>query len=189
MVLLLGLWALYFCLHSVLASLRPKQWFQKNFPHWPLRYYRISYNLLFLLGLGALVWFQYKLPSSVLYHQTGATYALGLLFITIGLVIMVFAGLHYDLKSFSGMTDEKADALRTNKLNRFVRHPLYSGTSLFFIGVCIVWPYYKNLCLLILYFIYLTIGMYLEEKKLVSLFGQEYMSYQKKTKKLVPYVW
>lgn len=85
------------------------------------------------------------------------------------------------------MADEKTNALQTDGLNRFIRHPLYSGTSLFFIGICVTWPYYKNLFLLILYFAYLAIGMYLEEKKLVQVYGQQYLDYQKRTKKLVPY--
>jgi methanethiol S-methyltransferase len=189
MILLLGLWALYFCLHSGLAAVRPKQWFQKKFPRWPLRYYRIGYNLFFLFGLTALVGLQFKQPSSIIYPQTFATYTLGVLLIIMGLVLMIIAGLHYDLKRFSGVADEKADALRTDKLNRYVRHPLYSGTSLFFIGICITWPYYKNGYLLILYLVYLAIGMYLEEKKLVKLYGEEYQRYQKRTKKLVPYLW
>jgi protein-S-isoprenylcysteine O-methyltransferase Ste14 len=189
MILLLGLWALYFCLHSGLAALRPKQWFRRNFPYWPLKYYRIIFNLFFLFGLIGMIWFHFIEPSTLLYPQTMVSYSVGVLLISAGIIIMFYAGLHYDLKSFSGFAEEKTNVLRMDKLNRWVRHPLYSGTSLLFIGVCITWPYYKNLYLLVLYFIYLTIGMYLEENKLVKLYGQEYKSYQKRTKKLVPFVW
>ena len=125
----------------------------------------------------------------MLFSQTGVTYAVGILLTMSGVVIMWIAGSHYDLKSFSGVTEEKADVLRTDKLNRFVRHPLYSGTSLFLVGICITWPYIKNVSFLVIYFVYLAIGMYLEEKKLVQVYGEGYRNYQKKVKKLVPYIW
>jgi protein-S-isoprenylcysteine O-methyltransferase Ste14 len=37
-------------------------------------------------------------------------------------------------------------------------------------------------------FIYILVGIKLEEKKLVITFGEEYRSYQKKVKQLIPYI-
>lgn len=189
MIVLLVLWALYFFLHSWLASAQPKQWFQKTFPASPLRYYRIVYNLFFLLGLIALLWFQFQLSSSMLFKHSVTTYVTGVMLMITGLVVMLVSGLHYDLKSFTGITNEKADVLKKDKLNSIVRHPLYSGTTLFFIAFCVTWPYYKNLYLLIIYLVYLAIGIYLEEKKLVAMYGDEYRNYQIKVKKIMPYIW
>ena len=189
MIVLLLLWALYFFLHSWLASAPPKEWFKRNFSGMPFRYYRIIYNFFSLAGLITLLWYQFQLPSKMIFKHSFFGSIAGILLMAAGIIIMLIAGLHYDLKSFSGTTEEKMDILRKDKLNKLVRHPLYSGTTLFFFSFCMVWPYYKNLYLFIIYIIYLAIGMYLEEKKLVKLYGGDYLSYRSKVKKIIPYIW
>lgn len=189
MIVLLVLWALYFFLHSLLASAQLKQGFQKKFLLTPVRHYRIIYNFFSLAGLITLLWLQFKQSSFMLFNHTIITYAVGIMLMIAGLMIMLISGLHYDLKSFSGITDERPDVLRKDKLNRFVRHPLYCGTTLSFIALCVIWPYNKNLYLFIIYLVYLGIGIYLEEKKLVAIYGDQYRDYQTKVKKLIPYIW
>ena len=189
MIALLLLWALYFLLHSWLASAPPKQWFRRVFYKIPFRYYRIAYNIFSLAGLIALLWFQFQLPSAMLFKHSVFTSIAGVILMAAGITVLLVAGLHYDLKSFSGITEERIDVLRKDKLNKLVRHPLYSGTTLFFFSFCMVWPCYKNLWLFIIYFTYLVIGIYLEEKKLIKMYGADYSAYRHKVKRIIPYVW
>ena len=96
---------------------------------------------------------------------------------------------NYDWKSFIGITKEKKYALVIAGMNKYVRHPLYSGTMLFAAGFLVWQPYHKNLFLFLLMWIYLSFGIIYEEKKLLKIYGDEYKIYQKKVKKMIPFIW
>lgn len=76
--------------------------------------------------------------------------------------------------------------LQIKGLHKHMRHPLYSGTLLFFTGICVAFPFYKNWYLLLLMIVYLFIGMWLEERKLIHVFGDEYKDYMRRVKRLIP---
>lgn len=189
MIVLLLSWSLYFFLHSWLAAVGPKNWFRRKFHTVPFRYYRIGYNILSGVGLAMLLMFQFIEPSKQLFIPSAITTTLGTILLGAGMLIMLIAGMNYDLKSFFGLIEERKNIMRKNKLNQFVRHPLYSGTTLFFLSICIIWPYYKNLVLLIIYVLYIHIGMFYEEKKLVQQYGGDYLHYRSKVKKIIPGIW
>lgn len=189
MIVLLLSWSLYFFLHSWLAAVGPKNWFRKKFHNVPFRYYRVGYNLISGIGLVLLLVFQFIATSKQLFIPSAITTTLGVVLLCAGILIMLIAGINYDLKSFFGLIEERKDTLKLNRLNRFVRHPLYSGTTLFFLSICIIWPYYKNLLLLIIYILYIHIGMFYEEKKLVQQYGDDYLQYRSKVKKIIPGIW
>ncbi|MBI2729923.1 MAG: hypothetical protein HYX40_04085 [Sphingobacteriales bacterium] len=189
MIVLMLSWSLYFFLHSWLASLKIKKGILTKFSSISSRVYRAGYNIISFAGLILLFWFQIKAHSLKFFDHSVIAEITGTLLMLAGIVIMVTAGLNYDLKSFFGFSEEKADSFKKNKLNHFVRHPLYSGTTMVFLGICIIWPYYKNIYLFIIYIIYLAIGIYLEEKKLVQIYGREYLEYQAKVKKIIPGIW
>jgi len=75
-------------------------------------------------------------------------------------------------------------------LYAYVRHPGYTGSILFWIGIALSW---HNLLVLILIpllvFIAYVYRVSSEEKMLVSGFGQSYAEYMSHTKKLVPYIY
>jgi protein-S-isoprenylcysteine O-methyltransferase Ste14 len=84
---------------------------------------------------------------------------------------------------FKTTTDEN---LRINGLNRFVRHPLYSGTILFVAG-CFLW--YPGLANLVSFFCitcYILIGIKYEEKKLIRFIGNDYKNYASNVPMIVP---
>lgn len=189
MIVLLLSWSLYFFLHSWLAAVGPKNWFRKKFHTVPFRYYRIGYNIFSGAGLVLLLVFQFREPSKELFIPSAITTTLGIILLSAGILIMLMAATNYDLKSFFGLIGERKDVLKRGRLNQFVRHPLYTGTTLFFLALCIIWPYYKNLVLLIIYVLYIHIGMFYEEKKLVQQYGDDYLQYRTKVKKIIPGIW
>lgn len=70
---------------------------------------------------------------------------------------------------------------------RFLRHPSYSGLLLSFVGLGLSlnnWISLFSLVIPILVIILKRVD--LEEKMLISQFGQEYLNYRKKTWKLIP---
>ena len=187
-VLLLA-WLLYFYLHSLLAATSVKAFFAKKFALRSPRTYRIGYNIIGLAGILLLFYFQFIIPSTILFTTGFITNCIAFSLLLLGLIIMIVAIRNYDWKSFIGITDEKNYALVIAGMNRHVRHPLYSGTMLFVMGYFMWQPYFKNLMLMILMWAYLAIGIIYEERKLVKLYGDVYKNYQKKVKKMIPFIW
>lgn len=189
MLLLLAGWICFFSLHSALAMQGPKRWFATRFPYWPSRYYRLGYNIFFLLAIVVLIYFQAVVPSSLVFQRSDLLNWFGGAIAFIGLLLMAAAARNYQVASFLGLSDGHSAALQVNGMNKYVRHPLYAATGLFTIGLFLVFPYYKNLYFLIAFFAYLVIGIKLEEKKLVDVYGNEYLQYQKRVKKMIPKLW
>ena len=187
-MLVLG-WGVYFYLHSLLASLAVKDFLTKLISLKSARVYRIGYNVIGFTGICLLLYLQYITPSILLFNTDTTSLVFALLTGTIGFIIMIISIKNYDWKSFVGITDEKVYALVINGINKYVRHPLYSGTMLFVMGYFIWQPYAKNLILLVLMCIYLAIGILYEERKLVKIYGTAYTAYQQKVKKMIPFIW
>lgn len=188
-VTLLLAWLLYFFLHSLLAATSVKNFLAKNLALTSARTYRIGYNIIGFTGILLLIYFQFIITSSILFTPVFFTNSIAFCLLLAGLLIMIFAIRNYDWKSFVGITEEKNYALVITGMNRYVRHPLYSGTMLFVMGYFTWQPFVKNFILVILMWVYLAIGIIYEERKLVKLYGDVYKNYQKKVKKMIPFIW
>ena len=105
----------------------------------------------------------------------------------IGLLLVLFSLSRYDLGEFVGVKqlDGKMEDVPLNKggLNGWVRHPMYLGILLFVWGGAT-----SELGFYTAVFVtgYLLIGIRFEEKKLVRVFGDEYIEYQREVSMLFP---
>ena len=115
-----------------------------------------------------------------------------LLLISIGLFLL--GGRHYDLKQFlglkqieggkydKGLTD--SGELATSGILGVIRHPWYLG------AILLIWARPLDLAAIhvnTVFTIYLIVGTFLEEKKLVLAYGEEYRDYQKRVSMLIPF--
>lgn len=106
----------------------------------------------------------------------------------ISVLLLIVAVLQTDTLSFVGLrqvfSDEKKGKLVTSGLYRFVRHPLYT------FGLLILWlspsMTINSLIVYILLTIYILLGAYFEERKLLREFGQAYADYKLSTPMLIP---
>jgi len=178
-----GCWALFYTTHSLLAS----SGFKNKIPLNPTAY-RLVYSAFstlsfaFILLLGASIYSGFILPPSPV-----TTY-LGLMMATFGLFVIKRSFRNYSLLVFLGLKKETASeqTLKKDKLQSKVRHPLYTGTILLFLGYFIYNPLLVNLISFAALLIYLPFGIRLEEKKLIQQFGEEYLQYKKNTPALFP---
>lgn len=69
---------------------------------------------------------------------------------------------------------------------RYIRHPLYLGCILFYVGLSVSTASLLSLGLLVVIFPFYNYIASYEEKTLEEIFGQEYGSYKEKTGKWVP---
>jgi len=108
----------------------------------------------------------------------------GILLLLSGGAVMLHSMLKY-LRMLKAVY-EKRQILQRSGIHRFVRHPLYSGTFIFLIGVFSYRPYLCNLVVAGIIIAYTLAGISLEEKKLISDFGKEYKDYQKQVPGIIP---
>lgn len=187
-VLLAFIWTLYGILHSVLADLAVKNFFQKNMGRLFI-YYRLFYNIFAFLGLAAIICFQLSMKTKVLFAPTLFTKITGAILASAGLLLMVVCIKKY----FAGLSgvknvakDDKQPQLIVSGVHRFVRHPLYLGTFVFIWGSFLSYPYLSLAISNSVITLYTLFAIRLEEKKLVLLFREQYTAYQRKVPKIVP---
>lgn len=186
------LWASFGAVHSLLASERIKAAVKPE----GRAYYRIGYNIVAGLHLGAILAVEalafaearaFAWPETTVYVLWGLQGA--------GWLALAFVLSEYDLGKFAGLDqayarmrgepvpDDEED-LHLGGVHRWVRHPLY--TCLF----VILWARVFNeahLASAVYGSLYLVIGTYFEERKLLRRFGRVYADYRRQVPAYIPW--
>jgi len=154
--------------------------------------YRLAYNLIALVHVAA-VWAigRFILADTVAPFDRpvwliGLQWAL----VAAGLAILLLGMRGYDGARFMGAAqlrgaamDDGAERLRTTGLNAHVRHPLYFGAIVLLLGLIAdsfsaataVWA-----------ILYLWLGAWAEERRLLARYGEAYAAYRERTPMLLP---
>ena len=177
-VLITG-WAVYFFLHSFLATNKIKTTF-------PYRYYRLVYNTLSAVGLFILLIYNGVIKSTLLFSKTDMLKFVALVLAAFGVIIINLAFKRYNVREFMGFRPEQSQELDTGGILNYIRHPIYSGTILIVIGFFLFSPYVSSLVSAVCILLYLVVGIYLEERRLIKQFGEEYAEYKKRVPMLIP---
>lgn len=176
-------WILFYTLHSVLlapaVAAAATRWIFKKRHH-----YRLFYAVF---GVALFTW-----AARLTQHSGSAiqlpswTTWLAALPLLAGVFIILQAFKAYRLRVFLGLSAEPSPALHTTGMNALVRHPLYLGTVLVFASCYLLLPTTAWWMALTTGLVYLPLGIWLEEKKLVALHGEAYRQYQQKVPPLFP---
>jgi len=107
-----------------------------------------------------------------------------------GTIILVKSFKNFSGKRFAGLTPHddleiKEELIQTG-IHGYIRHPIYAGLILIFTGYFLFSPTLASLIHVGMLMLYLPIGIYLEEKKLLAIFGQAYKNYQSNVPALIP---
>jgi len=117
-------------------------------------------------------------------------FIIGFLVMVIGGLILISSRIIIGRFGTSKITIEKNHDIITVGLYKYIRHPIYFGMLLTFFGFALS---FRSLILSIVFFlsffILFKIRMDLEEKLLKSRFGEQYETYLKKTKRLIPFIY
>lgn len=180
--------AIWGVVHSFLASHLAKDLFRLRAGD--MDFYRLAYNVFAGISFLPVLYLVAALPDQPFY-QVSAPWS----YIMFGgqafaALMLLVAFLQTDSLSFIGLRQlfekEKTGALVTRGLYRIVRHPLYTFSLLyiwlsssvsqnsfvFYIGVAL----------------YVLVGAYFEERKLLRDFGESYAEYKRKTPMLIPFL-
>jgi protein-S-isoprenylcysteine O-methyltransferase Ste14 len=183
-VMLASGWILYFFIHSILAANGVKRWVGLRWKG-GFRYYRLFYTFLSTAGLVGLLLYGGSIKSDYYFGREGLIRYLSLMFTTFGVMTIQLAFRNYDLKAFLGLCEEKKE-LATGGILSYVRHPVYSGLILVTIGFFLFIPNAPTLTSCLCIFCYLPLGIFLEEKKLIVIFGEQYRAYRDKVPSIIP---
>lgn len=187
-LLIMLAWAAYGLIHSLLAAPAVKNKLRMAMGNW-YKYYRLVYSLIAIVLLLLLMVWQVSLPSPALWHSGLANQIPGATLALIG-----FSGMTICLKKYlvspEGFADlffeGKKPDLQKNGLHGMVRHPLYLSTFIFLIGFFLMFPFLSVLEAVVVIIVYTVLAIPLEEKKLVELYGEEYLRYREQVPALLP---
>ncbi len=177
--------------HSVMARVQFKRWWTRFVPP---SIERTTYVLFASLALALLIWQWRPLPAPV-WHLSDARLALavtGLSFL--GWLIVLSStflinhfelfGLHQVANNLTGRA-MPAPRLRTPLFYRFVRHPLYLGFIIAFWAAPTM--SIGHLLFAAVTTAYIFVGIALEERDLIEVFGEDYRRYRDRVSALVPW--
>ena len=189
-ILLFSLFALH---HSLLARAGLKRRVTELVPIWLER----SVFTWTASGLFVIVCVSWQPVDGLLYSLAGpwrvagyTTQAAGLLMILVGasgIDVLALAGVRQVLDARSGKAPAQM-ALKTDGAYGLVRHPLYSGWTLFVLGAPDMTG--TRAVFAAVSTLYLAIAIPFEERSLVDLFGDAYRRYQRVTRwRMLPGIW
>ena len=153
-----------------------------------MKFYRLLYNIIAVISIVPVLYLMSSLPNKSLYQVPAPWSTLMLAGQAISALFLFVAVMQTDLLSFAGLRqlieEERPGGLVTRGLYRSVRHPLYTFSLL------ILWLVPSmSLNSFIVYAIltvYVLIGIFFEERKLLREFGGAYEQYRSVTPMLIP---
>lgn len=158
--------------------------------------YRLLYNLVAAIHIAAVMFggqavlgehaTRFDWPPEIATALTSAKWA--------AMAFLIAALTQYDLGRFSGFTQLKTgrrepqlagdEPLHLTGIHRYVRHPLYAGAYLY------LWSGVHDefhLATALWGSLYLAIGTYFEERRLLRLYGKAYAGYRAAVPALIPW--
>jgi len=187
-MLLLALFAVQ---HSVMARQRFKVWWTQYVPK-PVE--RSTYVLLASLCLLLLFW-QWRPMPAVVWHIEDPHAAVAVAMISLAGWIIVFTSTfminHFELFGLSqvaySLAERQAPAARfyTPLFYKFVRHPIYLGFIIAFWASPVMTV--GHLLFAAVTTVYILLGIYLEERDLIGMFGDQYREYRQRVSMLIPW--
>jgi protein-S-isoprenylcysteine O-methyltransferase Ste14 len=187
-LLLMSLFAVQ---HSVMARKQFKQWWTQYVPH---SVERSTYVLFASLALLLLFW-QWRPMPAVIWQVVNPQFALTVTALSmVGWVLVLLStflinhfelfGVHQVVNNLAGRP-MPAVRFKTPVLYKVVRHPIYLG----FIIAFWITPVMTvgHLLFAAVTTAYIFVGIWLEERDLVALFGDEYRNYRNRVSMLVPW--
>ena len=184
-ILLLAL-AIWGVVHSFLASHMAKDLFRLKIGS--MDFYRLAYNIFAAISFLPILYLMATLPNQLVYEVPSPWNLVMFGGQLISVILLGIAFLQTDSLSFVGLRQlfekEQSGALVVHGLYKIVRHPLYTFSLLFLWLTPSVSQ--NSLTVYIGSTLYILIGVFFEERKLLREFGEAYADYKKSTPILIP---
>lgn len=172
---------LYYLVHSflILDAVKKRIYFKG---------YRIFFNVIAVVTITPIV-FQLYVVGREVGIKLGLKLYICSLAIVLGLIIQRAVFKSFSLQEFWGIKElnNTTSEVIQRGMYAHVRHPMYLSALLIFWALYFLFPNKYFLSFGIITTMYLQLGIYLEEKKLIAEFGKIYKKYRKEVPKLIPF--
>jgi methanethiol S-methyltransferase len=188
-------WILWCAFHSILISITVTEYMKRKLGD-GFRFYHLFYNAVSVATLIPLVYYTRMIREVPVLHWEGPLAIVPAFLLVISIYLFVVGGRHYRWKQLLGIAQiregraqgslAKGDSFVVSGLHRIIRHPWYLG------GILIVWAQDLSVSTILINLVisvYFVIGSFLEERKLVREFGEQYREYQQTVPMLFPWRW
>ncbi len=127
------------------------------------------------------------ISDSFLFQVTTFLFNMNLIWLNVPLGVIILGISVYFMKtSHQDLFDTKVEGLTSKGIYGRVRHPMYIGTFLIYLGLAVITLSLASIVVwLIIFAYYNTLANY-EENKLEEYFGDEYLEYKKNVRKWIP---
>ncbi|MEJ2544635.1 MAG: NnrU family protein [Calditrichaceae bacterium] len=190
-------WILWCTIHSIMIALPVTNYLESKLAN-NYRYYRLFFNFISGVTLIPVLLYSQELKGQLIFVWDGHFIIIQFILFMIAFILFLTGARKYDMMQFLGIRQIKsrrahAPLTESGKIDvtgvlGLTRHPWYLGSIIF------IWVFNKNIYLSTLIInlvltIYLIVGTFLEERKLLALCGDRYRSYQNKVSMLIPVKW
>ncbi len=192
---LIALWIAWCFFHSFTITPAVIGFVRTHFKR-AYRYYRMLYNLTAVATLVPVLIYTFSVREVPVFRWEGPLRIVQGLLAVSALVLFIGGARRYDLARFLGIRQVNEDNacgvltedchLDTGGILGTVRHPWYAG------GILIIWTGNLDVTAILTNLVitgYFLIGAFLEEKKLLKEFGEEYMDYRRRVSMFFPFKW
>jgi len=189
-VLLALSWALFYTLHSFLASPKLKRILRGKIGS-AFKWYKLFYTVLSIVLLVGILLQSALIPKITLIAKGSISEYLGYLFAGFGTIIAVKSSKKISVGNFFGLRPTVTlnhENLVISGIYSKIRHPMYAGLILIVLGYFFFSGSLTAAIQLACLLVYLPIGIYFEEKNLIELFGEEYKTYKSQVPAILPWI-
>jgi protein-S-isoprenylcysteine O-methyltransferase Ste14 len=185
------LMALFAVQHSVMARQQFKAWWTHYVPK---AVERSTYVLLASLALLLLFW-QWRPMPAIIWNVRDPDLAVTIVTLSVAGWVLVFMSTylinHFELFGLQQVAQNLVDKqppparFKTPLLYKFVRHPIYLGFIIAFWAAPTMTA--GHLLFAAVTTLYILLGIALEERDLIALFGDDYRQYKQRVSMLIPW--
>lgn len=151
-----------------------------------LQYWLPLIIAVLLLGPGE--WFGHTLIRENFVPHTDFVGNIGLFFCISGALIACWSRSKLGKNWSLSVQKKEGHELIQDGIYKIVRHPIYTGLLMLFIGNAIIVGDYRGIIAIAIVFISFWFKLLKEEKILIEIFGKRYEEYKTRTKALIPFL-
>lgn len=187
------LWIIWCAIHSGMISVTATEYLNRRFGR-HFRFYRLVYNLVAIATIIPVILYGQSIQGHAIIRWEGCMIIVQVLLLIIAVLLFFTGARRYDILQFLGLRQIRTETshsiltqtgqLDTTGILGITRHPWYLGT------IVLIWSRGLDVSALItnvILTIYLIVGTFIEERKLLIEYGEEYRKYQEKVSMLIPF--